>query len=204
MKKGFWHCSASGSRRLILSFSQRPSACQARTNILMPRETKVYLSLGSNMGDSRSHIEKALETLENMDDIRLGAISDFYRTRPVETNGDSWFINCVVELTTQLDPLELLDRLEDIEISFGRNSKNLNMPRTLDIDILLYGEMIVSFPRLAIPHPKMALRRFVLEPLSQIAPSAIHPILRETAEKLMKKIDGQEVFRVRQERFGNA
>jgi len=189
---------------LILSFNRRPAACQARTSGLMPQETKVYLSLGSNMGDSRRCIEKALEVLKNAEDIRLGAISDFYRTRPVKTGGDSWFINCVAELTTPLDPLELLDRLEDIEFSFGRKGKNLNAPRTLDIDILLYGEMIVSFPRLAIPHPRMALRRFVLEPLSQIAPDAVHPVLRETAEKLMEKIDGQEVFREPQESFGHA
>lgn len=156
---------------------------------------KVFLSLGSNLGDSRNCITSAIESIGKMEGTRVDLVSDFYRAEPIDTASDKWFLNCVAAITTTLAPLELLDGLEDIELLLGRNCKQLNTPRTIDIDILLYGEMIVSMPRLSIPHPRMAKRRFVLEPLAQIAPHAMHPVARSTAAQLSAQVEGQKVVR---------
>ncbi|GMT42635.1 MAG: 2-amino-4-hydroxy-6-hydroxymethyldihydropteridine diphosphokinase [bacterium] len=175
-----------------------------RNNAANHRNIKVYLSLGSNMGDGCRNLETALRALGLAEDIQLEAVSDFYRTEPVGIESNPVFTNCAVEITTPLAPLELLDRLEDMELYFGRNSKNLKSPRTLDMDILLYGDLIVSLTRLVIPHREMARRRFVLEPLAQIAPNVIHPVLKKTPPQLSKELEGQKVFRILSEKIGNA
>ncbi len=154
-----------------------------------------YLSLGSNMGDSRSFLEKAAKSLEHPGEIQINRLSSLYRTEPVDMHSDSWFMNCVAQVTTTLAPLELLDRLEEIEFSMGRKNKGRREDRMLDIDILLYDDMIVSFPRLTIPHPEMANRRFVLEPLMEIAPDVVHPLLRKTSRQLCAMLEGQTVLR---------
>jgi len=154
-----------------------------------------YLSLGSNAGDKYKILETAVNELDRPGEIQLCRLSAFYKTEPVGMESEAWFINCAAQITTSLSPLELLDRLEEMEFSMGRNSKGNCKDRTLDIDILLYDDMIVSFPRLFIPHPRMAGRRFVLEPLCEIAPDIMHPLLRKTTGQLCAMLEGQAVQR---------
>lgn len=154
-----------------------------------------YLSFGSNMGDSEKIIRMAAEALDETGVIQVCRFSGFYRTEPVDMANGGWFVNCAAQITTSLPPLELLDRLEEVEASLGRTNKGFHKERTLDIDILFYGDMIVSFPRLKIPHPEMAKRRFVLEPLTEIAPDIVHPILKKTPGELCATLEGQVVSR---------
>ena len=157
------------------------------------------------MGDSEKIIKAAADALDNTGEIQICRFSGFYRTEPVEMANGGWFINCAAQITTSLPPLELLDRLEEVESSMGRSNKGLCKERTLDIDILLYGDMVVSFPRLKIPHPEMAKRRFVLEPLIEIAPDIVHPILKKTPGELCATLEGQVVRSVApKRRFGRA
>ena len=150
-----------------------------------------YLSLGSNVGDRVKTIENAVTELDRIGDIQVCQISKFYRTEPVDMDSEAWFINCAVQVTTTLSPLELLDKLEELESYMGRTGKGRRENRTIDIDILLYDDMIVSFPRLVIPHPKMANRRFVLEPLREIALDIIHPLSRKTTGQLYEMLEGR-------------
>lgn len=154
-----------------------------------------YLSLGSNVGDRAKTLERAANELDNLGEIQLCRLSGFYHTEPVGMESKAWFVNCAAQITTTLSPLELLDRLEDLESSMGRKNKGYRKDRTLDIDILLYDDMIVSFPRLVIPHPEMANRRFVLEPLCEIAPDIIHPLLRKTTGQLCEMLTSRAAVR---------
>lgn len=154
-----------------------------------------YLSLGSNVGDRENFLKNAVNELDQLGDIQLCQLSAFYKTEPVGMESEAWFINCAAQITTTLSPLELLDRLEELESSMGRNGKGKQKDRTIDIDILLYNDMIVSFPRLAIPHPRMANRKFVLEPLCEIAPDIIHPLLRKTTGQLYEMLEEQTLQR---------
>lgn len=163
---------------------------------------KVFLSLGSNLGDNAQSIRNAIKAIKEVDGTSVIYVSDFYRTEPVDTDSDKWFLNCVVQIKTTLAPIELLDELEEVELLLGRNSKRLNAPRTIDIDILFYGDMTVSLPRLSIPHPKMTKRRFVLEPLSEIVPDFNHPSLKSTVAQLNARVEGQKVTRERFENTG--
>lgn len=150
-----------------------------------------YLSLGSNVGDRVKTLERAAEELDLPGEIQVCRLSGFYRTDPVGMESDAWFVNCAVQITTTLSPLELLDRLEELESSMGRKNKGNREDRTIDIDILLYDDMIVSFPRLVIPHLEMANRRFVLEPLREIAPDIVHPRLRKTTGQLYEMLESR-------------
>lgn len=151
-----------------------------------------YLSLGSNIGDKKNMLDSAIASLGNTAEVTVKNISSFYLTDPVDGGGSDTFLNCAVEIETTLEPLDLLDTIEEIEVSHGRTAKSSNKPRTLDIDIILYGGMVVAFPRLKVPHPKMADRKFVLEPLDQIAPEIRHPILNMTSAELVRKIPNQK------------
>src|SRR5690348_1251053 len=123
-----------------------------------------YLSVGSNVGDRESHLAHALERLA-ADDLRIVRASAIYETEPRDVPDQPWFLNQVVEIETSLFPKQLLGRVQRIERLLGRVPTRPKGPRTIDIDILLYGEVIVSAPGLEIPHPQLPYRRFVLEPL---------------------------------------
>lgn len=156
----------------------------------------VYLSLGSNEGDRGANITAAIAELGKLDGVEVASVSGIYRTAPVGMKDDTPpFLNCVAELRTALDPLELLDRLEEIELSLGRGGKALLADRPIDIDILLYGSRVVASPRLSVPHPRMAQRRFVLEPLAEIAPHVLHPVLKRTSVALNALTADQQVTR---------
>ncbi|MEE8484476.1 MAG: 2-amino-4-hydroxy-6-hydroxymethyldihydropteridine diphosphokinase [Nitrospinota bacterium] len=160
-----------------------------------PQCERVFISIGSNEGEKHLNVCGAIDALGLLDVTEIKSVSSLYRTEPCGHVSDSWFINCVVELKTMLPPLELLDRVEEIEVNLGRKNKRGNEPRSVDLDIVLYGDLIVRFPRLCVPHPRMAKRRFVLEPLAEIAPNVVHPLLKSTASDLNSKTLGQKVFR---------
>ena len=142
----------------------------------------VYLSLGSNVGDRRANLASAIEKLGELGTV--AAVSSFYETEPVEVQQQGWFLNCAVKLETEAMPRQLLRRVLDIEQSMGRKRTQAKGPRTIDIDILLFGSSVVEAKGLTIPHPAMHERRFVLEPLAEIAPEVRHPVLKRSAREM--------------------
>ncbi len=157
----------------------------------------VYLSLGSNLGDRAAHIERALARLGE-EGVRVVKRSSFYQTEPVEFLTQGWFLNIAVEAETELMPRQLLRVIRQIERELGRKRIVRSGPRTIDIDILLFGANIVRATELQIPHPRMTERRFVLVPMAEIAPALRHPVLRLTmAELLAGTKDRSQVGRVK-------
>ena len=138
--------------------------------------TEAYISIGSNIGDRALNIRTAIQALEQVGNVL--AVSSLYETEPVEFTEQPWFINCAVRLDTELSPHELIDGLLSIEQKMGRYRGQKKGPRNIDLDILLYDNLILNDATLTIPHPAMHQRRFVLEPLAEIAPEIIHPVLR--------------------------
>jgi len=150
----------------------------------MPQARTVYLSLGSNVGDRAANLARAIEALSNAG-VRVLRRSSFYATEPVDVRTQSWFLNCVIEAETELMPRQLLRAVQSIEMSLGRRRLVERGPRTMDIDLLLYGSSIVRAAELELPHPRMAARRFVLVPLAEIAPYLQHPTLHKTIVELL-------------------
>jgi len=144
----------------------------------------VYLALGSNIGDRKSNLRAAIENMASAG-IRVLRESPIYETEPVGYTAQRWFLNMVVEAETALFPLQLLTRTGKIERALGRVRTIPNGPRTIDIDILLYGTAVVRTPRLEIPHPGMHERRFVLAPLADLSPDLRHPVSRRTVRQML-------------------
>jgi 2-amino-4-hydroxy-6-hydroxymethyldihydropteridine diphosphokinase len=145
----------------------------------MGTETRTYLSLGSNVGDREGNLRKAIGRLSVL------RISPIYETEPVDHTDQPWFLNLVVEAETELSPHELLATTSRIEQELGRVHDFPKGPRTIDIDILLFGDQIVNTPDLQIPHPRMAERRFVLAPLADLAPDLQHPLTHLTVREML-------------------
>lgn len=135
---------------------------------------RAYVGLGANLGDARATLEGALAELGALPGTRLAAASAFYRTAPVEAAGPD-FTNAVAALDTDLPPHELLAHLQRIETAAGRERPYRNAPRTLDLDLLLYGDEHIASPALTVPHPRLRERAFVLVPLAEIAPALVTP-----------------------------
>lgn len=145
---------------------------------------KVYLSLGSNLGDREANLRQAIRRLQDLG--RILAVSNFYETEPVEVKEEQpWFLNAAVCLETSLEPPEVLGATLALEQAMGRKRDKLKSARTIDIDILLFGELVINTSQLVVPHPGLERRRFVLEPLAEIAPDAVHPITKSSVREML-------------------
>jgi 2-amino-4-hydroxy-6-hydroxymethyldihydropteridine diphosphokinase len=147
-----------------------------------------YVALGANLGDAQAALRQALHDLGTLPHTQLVRSSSFYRSAPVESSGPD-YVNAVAELRTALGPYELLAGLQGLEQAAGRERPWRNAPRTLDLDILLYGELQLDDPVLTLPHPRMLERAFVLRPLAEIAPALV------SAEQLLK-VEKQVISRM--------
>ncbi len=160
---------------------------------------RVYLSLGSNLGDRVGHIQEALKKLGERG-LKVCRVSSFYRTEPVDFRPQPWFVNCVAEVETDLMPLRLLATLQSIERALGRRPGIAKGPRPIDIDILLYDNRVVRTADLTIPHRRLEERRFVLIPLAELAANLRHPVSERTVlDMLGSTKDNSQVIRLKSE-----
>ncbi len=163
-----------------------------------------YVGIGSNMGDSLRLCKQAVQTLSCAGGVALEKISSFYKTEPVvdgqETRqnleNQNWYVNAVAEIRTTLSPCELLDVLQNIEKDMGRTRQYKGAPRTIDLDLLLYGQEIIRDRDLIVPHPGMHKRLFVLEPLCEIASYLVHPVFGVSMRGLKDRLSDNKIVEI--------
>ena len=161
---------------------------------------RVFLSLGSNRANRLANIRAALEQLGEAG-IEVCRVSSFYKTEPVGFAPQAWFVNCVAEVRTSLMPLRLLKTLKSVERQLGRRSRVFQGPRPIDIDILLYENVVVRSSVLTIPHARLGERRFMLIPLRELAPQVRHPVVKRTVLEMLRETqDLSQVVRWKAER----
>ena len=151
---------------------------------------KIYLGLGSNVGDSEALLRSALAELDSPD-CRLLRVSSLYETEPIGFREQAWFLNLAAEFETELPPRELLHRMQKIEKVMGRTRTVENGPRTIDLDILLYGDLVMKSEGLEIPHPRYRERRFTLAPLAELNPGLRDPVTGLTMSEMLASLTGQ-------------
>lgn len=154
-----------------------------------------YIGLGSNLGDREENLRRALEMMDGLPGTRVLRVSSLYRTEPVGVTDQPEFLNLAVELETELEPKALLISLQKIEDDLGRVRQVRWGSRTIDLDIIYYGDRIVEEPKLEVPHPRANQRAFVLEPLAEIAPDLVDPVTGRSVKEMLEELDrkGQRV-----------
>lgn len=161
--------------------------------IIERKWNKCYLSLGSNIGNKKNNILLAIEEIKKIENTEVLKVTKFYETEPFGNTDQDTFANIAMEVKTLLEAEELLDKLLEIENKLGRVRTKKWEPRVIDIDILLYNSDVFETEKLAVPHPWMADRMFVLEPLCEIAPNVIHPLEQKTIFNLKRELEKREV-----------
>lgn len=154
-----------------------------------------YIGIGSNLGDRKALCHRAIESIGDFRGTTVTATSSFYESEPLELPSQNWFINCVIGIKTELLPEELLSACQEVETLMGRKRTVRYGPRTIDLDILFFGHTVLNSSRLVLPHPKLHLRRFVLMPLSEIAPSLNHPVYHQTVANLLTRVSDKHRIR---------
>jgi 2-amino-4-hydroxy-6-hydroxymethyldihydropteridine diphosphokinase len=147
---------------------------------------RYFLSLGSNLGDRKKNLDRALVLLEEKG-VKVINRSSLYQTQPVDMSYQPWFYNLAVEVDCEFSPQELLGVIKDIERKMGRKTSRSKAPRQIDIDILLAEDMVIQTQELIVPHPRLEKRNFVLVPLKEISPKTVHPLLKEKIADLWLK-----------------
>lgn len=158
---------------------------EAQPTVMAPRT--VYLGMGSNLGDRRAMLQQALDALHALPDTEVLRCSQIYETEPWGDIAQDPFHNCAVEVRTVLQPFQLLTAIKNIERAIGRIEVRRNGPRIIDIDILLYGDLVFAQEGLTVPHPSMSERNFVLLPLREIAGGVVHPVAQATIIELARR-----------------
>ena len=155
-----------------------------------------YIGVGSNLGDKLENCRSAIQLVGRISACRLKAQSDFFRTSPVGVEGQDWYVNSVIAIEAEITVHQLLRSLLSIEADLGRERKEKWDARTIDLDILLFGQDVVEDHDLTVPHPYMHLRKFVLVPMIQLAPNLMHPVLDKTMLQLLEGLsdEGQAIF----------
>ncbi|MBW2989242.1 2-amino-4-hydroxy-6-hydroxymethyldihydropteridine diphosphokinase [Candidatus Woesearchaeota archaeon] len=152
--------------------------------------TEAYIGIGSNMGDKERNIREAIELIREK--CRVIKVSSFYETEPVGHKEQGWFLNCAARIETELKARELLLFLQSIEKKLKRVKTVKNGPRTIDLDILFYGWEVIKEKDLIVPHPRLHKRGFVLEPLKELNPALVHPILKKNVRELFDEVKEKE------------
>ena len=161
-----------------------------------------FIGLGSNMGKPIDRCREGIEYLKALKGSQVLRVSSFYRTQPVGFLNQEWFINAVIEIRTTLAAQELIRELQSIEGQMGRQKPFKWGPRIIDLDILLYGQEVIQTESLIVPHPELHKRRFVMEPLYEIAPYAIHPAFGVSVAGLMDRLsDKNKVEKISEEKM---
>lgn len=155
--------------------------------------TICYIGIGSNLGDALQNCKDAIESISRVNEIELIRNSSFYKTQPVGIESQNWFVNTVAEIKTMLFAHDLLFVLQTVENAMGRKKKTKGGPRIIDLDLLFYGQDIIDEVDLTVPHPGIHKRRFVLEPLGEIASYFIHPAFGISIRGLKDRIQDQKI-----------
>ena len=174
-------------RQLLTAAQAIEPGLQTQRGVNNRSGVTAYIGLGANLGDATQAVRNALLSLGQIPGTRLVRVSGLYRTAPVDSSGPD-YINAVAEITTTLTAPDLLSALQRIEQAAGRERPYLNAPRTLDLDLLLYGSATIASPHLTVPHPRMWERAFVLVPLADIGPQRVSP-------QVLMAVSGQKIDR---------
>jgi len=150
-----------------------------------PNTKKAYVGIGSNLGDKLKNCLTAINLADKMPGCNVESKSRFYRTEPVGVKGQDWYVNAVISMRAEIQARELLEGLLAIEAGLGRERRERWESRPIDLDILLFGKDVINGKDLIIPHPRMHLRRFVLVPMTELAPDLVHPVLSKTMAELL-------------------
>jgi 2-amino-4-hydroxy-6-hydroxymethyldihydropteridine diphosphokinase len=154
-----------------------------------------YIGVGSNLGDAVKNCKDAIASLSIINEIQVTTEASCYRSEPVGVENQNWFVNTVVEIRTVLSARDLLHRIQSIENSMGRIRERKGGPRVIDLDLLFYGQDVIDETDLTVPHPELHKRRFVLEPLNEIASYLIHPVFGISIRGLKDRLDDQKIVK---------
>lgn len=165
------------------------------------KAVEAFIGIGSNEGQREWNVARAVEALS--DSVEVLSVSSMYETEPMYLENQPWFVNCVARVRTVMSPRELLGVVKEVEESMGRRRGKRFGPRVIDLDILLYGDQVISDEGLEIPHPKLQERAFVLAPLVEIAPEVVHPLSGESASEMLRKLHTVKVVRRLSDRAKN-